>query len=162
MDEAVSDEGDGAALGLGLRGMRLREESVESSTTSGSEMADGSSSGEETARSRPEPIAIAQHPASASASSLHAQSLPHEASRSWTTQASTRVPTARREESVEPEVEVEKDVVPNPLLDICRSRIDSSGKGALYPGSIFKGTQTSGRSAYEVEVRIVVRSPDLK
>jgi hypothetical protein len=27
----------------------------------------------------------------------------------------------------------------------------------LYPGSIFRGTQTSGRSAYEVEIKVVVR-----
>ncbi|KAL7424661.1 hypothetical protein Q5752_000345 [Cryptotrichosporon argae] len=45
--------------------------------------------------------------------------------------------------------------LPNPLLDVGRTRVSNAGRGPLYPGSIFRGTQTSGRSAYEVEVKIV-------
>jgi hypothetical protein len=44
---------------------------------------------------------------------------------------------------------------PNPLLDIARLRRSSHGRGTLYPGSVFRGKQTSGRSSYEVEVRIL-------
>ncbi len=49
-----------------------------------------------------------------------------------------------------------RELLPNPLLDIARLRIPSKGRGALAPGAVFRGTQTSGRSSYEVEVRIVV------
>jgi hypothetical protein len=45
--------------------------------------------------------------------------------------------------------------IPNPLLDIGRCPRSSGGRGTLYPGSIFRGKQTSGRSSYEVEVRIL-------
>ncbi|WWC60435.1 uncharacterized protein I303_103007 [Kwoniella dejecticola CBS 10117] len=49
----------------------------------------------------------------------------------------------------------EYDRPPNPLLDVTKARVPSIGRGALYPGSIFRGTQTSGRSAYEVEIQFV-------
>jgi hypothetical protein len=49
-----------------------------------------------------------------------------------------------------------REVLPNPLLDIARLRVPSKGRGVLVPGAVFRGTQTSGRSSYEVEVRIVV------
>ncbi|EIW66431.1 hypothetical protein M231_02332 [Tremella mesenterica] len=45
--------------------------------------------------------------------------------------------------------------LPDPLLDITSTRIPSIGRGALHPGSIFRGTQTSGRSAYDVEVKLL-------
>ncbi|WVF66021.1 hypothetical protein IAT40_000759 [Kwoniella sp. CBS 6097] len=48
-----------------------------------------------------------------------------------------------------------KERLPNPLLDIVNARTPSIGRGALYPGSVFKGSQTSGRSAYEVEIRLL-------
>jgi hypothetical protein len=48
-----------------------------------------------------------------------------------------------------------KEVHPNPLLDISRLRVPSKGRGVLQPGALFRGTQTSGRSSYEVEVRIL-------
>lgn len=47
------------------------------------------------------------------------------------------------------------ELPPNPLLDVSRLRTPSRGRGNLFPGSLFKGKQTSGRSSYEVEVRIV-------
>ncbi len=46
---------------------------------------------------------------------------------------------------------------PDPLLDIARLRVPSAGRGVLRPGALFRGTQTSGRSSYDVEVRILVR-----
>lgn len=49
--------------------------------------------------------------------------------------------------------------VPNPLLEVGRIKMPSIGRGCLFPGSVFKGKQTSGRSSYEVEVRILVSSP---
>ncbi|GMK59876.1 hypothetical protein CspeluHIS016_0900930 [Cutaneotrichosporon spelunceum] len=44
---------------------------------------------------------------------------------------------------------------PNPLLDVGRARVRSDPRGCLYPGSVFKGTQRSGRSAYDVEIRLI-------
>lgn len=46
--------------------------------------------------------------------------------------------------------------VPNPLLEVGKIKMPSIGRGCLFPGSVFKGKQTSGRSSYEVEVRILV------
>ncbi|CAK9785493.1 hypothetical protein CC85DRAFT_276393 [Cutaneotrichosporon oleaginosum] len=43
----------------------------------------------------------------------------------------------------------------NPLLDVGRARLRSDPRGCLYPGAIFKGTQRSGRSAYDVEIRLL-------
>lgn len=163
MDEAVSEEGEDVAIGLGLSGIRLRETSAQSAQSStGSEELDNSASEEEGVRPRQEPISIPTPPTLdpiTSSSTVQSQSLPPESSRSWSSVTRPSVPASapRLEEDVEPEEKTD-DTVPNNLLDICKSRIDSSGKGALHPGSIFKGTQTSGRSAYEVEVRIVVSS----
>lgn len=169
MDEAVSEEGEDVAIGLGLRGIRLRETSAQSTQSStGSQETDSSASEEEPVRPRQEPISILAPPTlhpDTSNSTIQSQSLPPEPSRSWssTSRPSLPVPAPAPapahgvEEDTIPEEETD-NTVPNNLLDICKSRIDSSGKGALHPGSIFKGTQTSGRSAYEVEVKIVVSS----
>ncbi|KAJ9115793.1 hypothetical protein QFC24_006901 [Naganishia onofrii] len=46
-------------------------------------------------------------------------------------------------------------VVSNPILEVGRRRIPSVGRGCLFPGSLFRGKQTSGRSSYDVEVRIL-------
>ncbi|KAJ9097148.1 hypothetical protein QFC21_004817 [Naganishia friedmannii] len=48
-----------------------------------------------------------------------------------------------------------EDVVPNPILEVGRRRVPSVGRGCLFPGSLFRGKQTSGRSSYDVEVRIL-------
>lgn len=48
--------------------------------------------------------------------------------------------------------------VSNPLLEVGKIKMPSIGRGCLFPGSVFKGKQTSGRSSYEVEVRILVSS----
>lgn len=50
---------------------------------------------------------------------------------------------------------LENERADNPLLDVTRARVKSLGRGCLYPGSVFKGTQTSGRSSYDVEIQIV-------
>ncbi|WVO24333.1 uncharacterized protein IAS62_005697 [Cryptococcus decagattii] len=90
------------------------------------------------------------------------QSLPSQLARPWTTskpasssssdaRGLTPPPkseaTNRRKEKI--------DQPPNPLLDITRMRVRSVGRGPLYPGSVFEGTQTSGRSAYDVEVKFL-------
>ncbi|WVN87193.1 uncharacterized protein L203_102370 [Cryptococcus depauperatus CBS 7841] len=40
-------------------------------------------------------------------------------------------------------------------LSMTAVRAPCIGRGDLYPGSVFKGSQTSGRSSYEVEIRIL-------
>lgn len=44
---------------------------------------------------------------------------------------------------------------PDPMQDISRLRIPSKGRGCLYPGSIFSGTQKSGKLSYDVTVEIL-------
>ncbi|KAJ3787424.1 vacuolar import and degradation protein-domain-containing protein [Lentinula aff. detonsa] len=46
-------------------------------------------------------------------------------------------------------------ITPSPLTDITRLRVRSQGNHCLYPGAVFKGTQKSGRSSYDVHVTIV-------
>lgn len=44
----------------------------------------------------------------------------------------------------------------NPLVDIRRlERPSTRSRGTLYPSSLFRGKQTSGRSSYDVQVRIL-------
>ena len=91
---------------------------------------------------------------------IHSQSLPNQSIRPWKT--STPIPPILEKPetpklpSVPARIEEEEDGLPNPLLDVTKKRNPSIGRGALFAGSIFKGTQTSGRSAYDVEVRFVV------
>lgn len=107
-----------------------------------------------------EPVPIPRQPVT-SPSMLHSHSLPSQPTRPWTTSSTTiRHPipeSPASPDSTRSEDQEEVNAPPNPLLDVSRSRMPSMGRGALYPGSVFKGTQTSGRSAYEVEVRILVR-----
>lgn len=49
-------------------------------------------------------------------------------------------------------------ITPSPLTDITRLRVRSQGNHCLYPGAVFEGTQKSGRSSYDVNVTIVVRT----
>lgn len=49
-------------------------------------------------------------------------------------------------------------ITPSPLTDITRLRVRSLGNHCLYPGAVFQGTQKSGRSSYDVNVTIVVRT----
>jgi len=44
---------------------------------------------------------------------------------------------------------------PSPYADITRLRVSSTGRGALYPGSIFNGSQKSGQCSYDVNVTLV-------
>jgi hypothetical protein len=143
MEEAVSDDGEDVAIDMGLRSVRLRDNSCEAPV---SEEAGGIAPDE--LESTPEAPESARLP-----TPVQPQSLPNEQTQSWTaTNRTSPTPSAEEAHAKEPE----KNVVPNPLLDLLQSRINSRGKGALYPGSSFKGTQTSGRSAYEVEVKIAV------
>ncbi len=44
---------------------------------------------------------------------------------------------------------------PDPLAELSRLRVPPKGRGCLYPGATFNGTQKSGRNSYDVTVRIV-------
>ena len=44
---------------------------------------------------------------------------------------------------------------PDPLAELSRLRTPPKGRGCLYPGAMFNGTQKSGRNSYDVTVRIV-------
>jgi hypothetical protein len=148
MEEAVAEEGDHLALGLGLRGVRLGDDSTGSSIHTG----DGPSSGEDAVMEEPSkplsvPAEAARRPSADNPASC-TQPIPL-----WTSDSPQPIQAPER-----PPVEQKDDSIPIRILEVCKSRIDNRGKGALYPGSIFKGTQTSGRSAYEVEVKIAVRS----
>lgn len=44
---------------------------------------------------------------------------------------------------------------PDPLMDITRLRMPPRGKGCLYPGALFRGTQKSGKISYDVTVEIL-------
>ncbi|EST09837.1 Vacuolar import/degradation protein Vid24 [Kalmanozyma brasiliensis GHG001] len=44
---------------------------------------------------------------------------------------------------------------PDPLAELSRLRNPPKGRGCLYPGATFNGTQKSGRNSYDVTVRIV-------
>ena len=112
----------------------------------------------------PTPLEIPSHPSSVTPLYHHSQSLPAQHPKPWTTAtapsgASPVTVTTRRPPSPNPRdnFDLAPDVMPNPLLDVTKARIPSIGRGALYPGSVFRGTQTSGRSAYEVEVKFLVR-----
>lgn len=91
-----------------------------------------------------------------------AQSLPNQHTRPWKTAPTLPAPIPEVQERtpsppVPAQVQSEQpERPPNPLLDVTKARIPSIGRGALYAGSVFRGTQTSGRSAYEVEVRFLV------
>ncbi|KAF9520590.1 hypothetical protein BS47DRAFT_1323666 [Hydnum rufescens UP504] len=49
----------------------------------------------------------------------------------------------------------ESFVEESPYTDITRLRVKSEGRGALYPGSVFSGSQRSGANSYDVTVTIV-------
>ena len=152
--DRARDELGGIGLGLGLMG-RERDEDVERD--------DGMVADPSYPLSSPQPLEI---PLSSTASSppaarSYSQSLPIRHTRPWATAnsappviAESRSPTPTRVAASEG-----AERLPNPLLDVASARVPSTGRGALYPGSIFKGTQTSGRSAYEVEVRFLVSVP---
>ncbi|EAL17811.1 hypothetical protein CNBL0730 [Cryptococcus deneoformans B-3501A] len=90
------------------------------------------------------------------------QSLPSQLPQPWTTTKPVPSPPSNARglaASPKPDAATRSkekmDQPPNPLLDITRTRVRSIGRGPLYPGSVFKGTQTSGRSAYDVEVKFL-------
>lgn len=119
-----------------------------------------------------QPLSIAQpstqakfDPSSYSPPGLQSHSLPSQHTRPWTTHSSGhpgRVSPIREESGLTSGAQSEErrsggeDRPSNPVLDVTRTRMSNLGRGALYPGAVFKGTQTSGRSAYDVEVRFIV------
>jgi len=147
MEEAVSEEGDLLALGLGLRGVRVNDGSSGSSPrpeSGGRSPVEGTE--EEPSKAGTVPPETERVPTldttpdtSIEPAQVWRHSLP---------------PTAKTEHTTDTKPD---DSVPIRILEVCKSRINSKGKGALHPGATFKGTQTSGRSAYEVEVKIAVR-----
>jgi hypothetical protein len=142
MEEAVSDEGEDVAIGLGLRGVRLRDESAESSGSEELEMVPDDKAVDGRDKLESTTLFTTTQP----------QPSPHNAIPAWPSETRSS-PSPSMDE---PPHGLEKNAVPNTLLDLLQTRINSNGKGALYPGASFKGTQTSGRSAYEVEVKIAV------
>jgi hypothetical protein len=101
----------------------------------------------------PQPMPINSIPSPRNALS---QSLPTQHARPWSTATRPEPVPESREGTGELSKREGGDIVANPLLDVTKARNPSVGRGPLYPGSIFKGTQTSGRSAYEVEVKLLV------
>lgn len=110
----------------------------------------------------PVPISYASAISSQSPTSprpLGPHSLPVPIPRPWSTSTTVLpfVPSTTRSSPTEQSPGEEKPG--NPLLDVAHLRVPSVGRGCLYPGSVFRGTQTSGRSAYEVEVKLLVSLP---
>lgn len=147
-------EVDIGSIGLGLRGMEMNERSGDenrrTSTTT-------------TNYSQPVSIHIGAQPIpnteflANTYSGSQSYSLPSQHTRPWNTHPpNIKIPPIREETLFSPKAPYQEDRPYNPLLDTGKSRVSNLGRGALYPGSTFKGTQTSGRSAYDVEVRFLV------
>lgn len=84
---------------------------------------------------------------------LQAKSLPAARTSPWATVS--KPAAVNPAPAPTPSPPIPTDIAPNPLLDVGRARVRSESRGCLYPGSVFKGTQRSGRSAYDVEIRLV-------
>jgi len=149
MEEAVSEEGDLLALGLGLRGVRVNDGSSGSSPIP---EAGGRSPVERSEEEPSKSMTVPLEPDSERMPRLDTTpSTSIEAAQVW---RHSPPPTGTTKHTTDTKPD---DSVPIRILEVCKSRINSKGKGALHPGTTFKGTQTSGRSAYEVEVKIAVR-----
>ncbi|ORX35262.1 vacuolar import and degradation protein-domain-containing protein [Kockovaella imperatae] len=108
------------------------------------------------AATRSRPIPFRGSVSCQSRSDSQSQSLPAQHSRQWNT-LSPSIPAISEQPATDiiwDEAEEDEPVL-NPLLDVTKLRVSSAGRGALFAGSIFRGTQTSGRSAYEVEVKFL-------
>ena len=149
MEEAVSEEGDLLALGLGLRGVRVSDGSSGSGSSPRTSL-EGRSPVESAEEEPSRPTAV---PAETERSPQRDATplTPADTAQPW------RYPSSTTTDTIYTETKKADDTVPIRILEVAKSRINSRGKGALHPGSTFKGTQTSGRSAYEVEVKIAVR-----
>ncbi|KAK8861695.1 hypothetical protein IAR55_002518 [Kwoniella newhampshirensis] len=161
----------GAGLGLGLRGVTVFGEDVMSGCTIESGTEEGAES-PSSATVRPREISPSSNEGSSSpAPNNLSQSLPSQYPLPWQTTTGSNLastssshlpsPVTDRERNLTPSPaptssnKEELERPPNPLLDVTTNRVPSVGRGAMYPGSVFKGTQTSGRSAYEVEVQLL-------
>ncbi|KZT56384.1 hypothetical protein CALCODRAFT_497411 [Calocera cornea HHB12733] len=70
--------------------------------------------------------------------------------------AAHAVDTIFEEPASRPEIaKARKVVLPDLYTDITHLKRRSDGRGCLYPGSVFSGTQRSGRNSYDVTVTIV-------
>jgi len=147
MEEAVSEEGDLLALGLGLRGVRVNDGSSGSSPIPEA----GGRSPVEGSEEEPSKHMTVPPETDRTSSQDTSPHTPIEPAQIWRHSPS---PTGASDHPTDTKPD---DTVPIRILEVCKSRINSKGKGALHPGATFKGTQTSGRSAYEVEVKIAVR-----
>ena len=115
--------------------------------------------------SRPFPLRIPsgrRMPSPTNTFRTQSQSLPAHQIRHWSTTATPVPPIPEKPvgDSLWGPQDESTDVL-NPLLDVTKRRVSRAGRGALFAGSIFRGTQTSGRSAYEVEVKFLVSQPHL-
>ena len=139
-------------IGLGLEGLQVREADMESS-------AGTPRSSPPTTTEYARPVAIPQTTIPIYPPAIQSHSLPPQPTRPWSTHAG-RVSPIKEEQQAIPVASAserkQEERPSNPLLDVTHARVSSNGRGALYPGSVFKGTQTSGRSAYDVEVHFVV------
>lgn len=161
MDNVNIDERpDNLLRGLGLTGVGMRNE-VEDDKVENADSEEGRGG-----RTIAIGISITPKSSSASPPSICSQSLPNQHIRSWTSSPSSTInasSSSRVSQPIPPPRETSAETsrsdnerLPNPLLDVCRARMPSGGRGALHAGAIFRGTQTSGRSAYEVEVQLMV------
>nr|XP_019050513.1 hypothetical protein I302_00948 [Kwoniella bestiolae CBS 10118]OCF29443.1 hypothetical protein I302_00948 [Kwoniella bestiolae CBS 10118] len=154
-DESTQVVDLGQGLGLGLRGIDLNERS-ESSISNDTE--EETTSRESTPHSRSPRPEDTDTKIDTPLSNL-SRSLPAHHPRPWKTTLkpiSTAI-TSTPDRTTTPQQQTDEgsERPSNPLLEVTKARVPSIGRGALYPGSIFRGTQTSGRSAYEVEIQFV-------
>ncbi|EKC99132.1 hypothetical protein A1Q2_06536 [Trichosporon asahii var. asahii CBS 8904] len=84
---------------------------------------------------------------------LHSKSLPAARTAPWATANPTR-----NAHAVAPMTPAKRDTVEerasNPLLEVGSRGVPSTARGCLYPGSVFRGTQSSGRNSYDVQIQI--------
>jgi hypothetical protein len=109
--------------------------------------------GDEEASVPTEPLPIPRLLAEPLGSNLHthAQSLPSQPARPWSTTTSlphtiseiASAPASPKREKTE---DVYPDTAPNPLLDVTRSRIPSIGRGALSPAVFSKEPKRAGEA----------------
>lgn len=87
---------------------------------------------------------------------LHSKSLPPTRTAPWATAKSTRSALSSAPAPMTPAKReiVEEERASNPLLEVGTRGVPSTTRGCLYPGSVFRGTQSSGRNSYDVQIQI--------
>lgn len=86
---------------------------------------------------------------------LHSKSLPAARTAPWET-ASAATAFARSSMPAPPSAkrDMADERASNPLLEVGSRGVPSTARGCLYPGSVFRGTQSSGRNSYDVQIQI--------